>query len=948
MIEASSEASVQRRVEQVIVSVVRDLAGELSGDRAASAVTASASLERDVGLGSLERVELLTRLEGVFGRELDDRFLLLDTPREIAAAIVAAPEARGIVVPAATVPRAPVVLHLEGLTTLVEALYRRATDTPSRVHVLLDADDAVQPITYADLWDGAARIARSLTERGVTRGDTVAIMLPTSRDYLQAFMGTLAAGAIAVPLYPPARLARLTEYLDRQAGILANAGSRVMIAMPEAVPIAHLLHRAAPALETILTVDVLREGVDPITTVTRSSGDSALIQYTSGSTGDPKGVLLTHANLLANIHAIAAGVKMVSTDLAVSWLPLYHDMGLIGTWLNAMVHGIPLVLMSPLRFLARPERWLWAIHEQRATLSPAPNFAYELCVRKTADEALAGLDLSSWRCASNGSEPVSAATLDRFARRFEPYGFRRQAFFPVYGLAECAVALCFPPIGRAPLVDVVEREAFESDGRAVPAPSGAVSPLTFVSVGAPLPEHEVRLVDEANGDVADRVVGRLLFRGPSCMAGYFRNAQATERATQSGGWIDSGDLAYRAGEELFITGRVKDLVIKGGRNLVPQEIEEIAGSVDGIRKGCVAAFGIADETTGTERLVVVAESRLTSRDDRRRLERGVVAAVATELGVPPDVVCVVDPGVVPKTPSGKIRRAAAREVFERGQIASPPRVPAALRARLALAGAAQGARAAVRKTLRGLQVVYLLVAWSVVLLLLGPFVALLLFALPAGRPVRWLSRVVARVALGLSGCRLEVEGLEHLPHRGPAVLVTNHTSYADTPALVAALPIDFVFVAMREILSWHVIGALVRRGSHLTVDRWHLRQSVADTAAVEDRLRRGEIVLFFAEGGFARARGLRPFRLGAFEAAAHTDAPIVPIALRGSREILPADTRLPHPSRVHVWIGAPIQPGGHEWRDIVSLRDRAADAIAEHCGEPRLRGPVTATGANVE
>jgi 1-acyl-sn-glycerol-3-phosphate acyltransferase len=238
-------------------------------------------------------------------------------------------------------------------------------------------------------------------------------------------------------------------------------------------------------------------------------------------------------------------------------------------------------------------------------------------------------------------------------------------------------------------------------------------------------------------------------------------------------------------------------------------------------------------------------------------------------------------------------------------------------------------------------VVYLLAVWSAALVLLGPVAGLLMLVLPRGRPIRTLSRVASRIALWMSGCRVHVEGAEHVPRHGPVVLVTNHTSYADTPVLAAALPIDFLFVAMKEILSWHVIGQLVRRGRHLTVDRWHSRQSVADAATIEQHLREGDAVLFFAEGGFSRARGLRPFRLGAFEAAVATGAPVIPIALRGSREILPADAKLPHPARVHVWVGAPIRPTSRDWTSIVALRDRAAEAIAAHCGEPRLAPAVS-------
>jgi fatty-acyl-CoA synthase len=932
----------QDESETRVIAVIRTLARELGGDRVASAVSPTASLEREVGLGSLERVELLMRLESVTGRELDDRFLVYDSAREIARALVHAPALHGAAAVAPTAPLPATALRIDEASTLVDALRRRAEAEPMRTHVLLHDAGAVRRVGYAELWEGASRIAAGLAARGITRGEPVAIMLPTGLDYLQAFMGVLAAGAMAVPLYPPARLDRMAEYLQRQSRILANAEVKLLVAMPEALPVARMLHGAAPSLATIVTVESLRDAA-PGVAVPVAGTDPALVQYTSGSTGDPKGVLLTHANLLANIRGIAAGIGLRATDAAVSWLPLYHDMGLIGTWLNMMVHGIPLTLMSPLAFLARPERWLWAIHAQRATLSAAPNFAYELCVRKVRDEAIEGLDLSSWRAAFNGSEPVSAATLDRFARRFAPYGFRREAFVPVYGLAESAVALCIPPLDREPLVDLVERDLFTRAGRAVPAAGAGSDGLPFVSVGRALAGHEVRLVDERGKEVAERVVGRLLFRGPSCMSGYHHNPDATARALLPDGWIDSGDLAYRTGAELFITGRVKDLIKKGGRSLVPQEIEEVVGSIEGIRKGCVAAFGVADAVTGTERVVVLAESHAQTRDERDRLARETVATVAAQVGVPPDVVCIVPPGAVPKTPSGKIQRAAARAAYETGTIGARHGVPWRLRAGLILGAAAETVRRTTRTAGRVLQVGYLMAASTLLLPIALPIIGALAYLLPAGRPVRAVGRVLSRLVLAISGCRVAVDGGDRLPRGRPLVLVTNHTSYADTPVLLAALPIDFAFVAMREVLAWPLIGTLVRRGRHPTVDRAHPQRSVADAAAISRRLRAGEAMLFFAEGGFSGVRGLRPFRLGAFEAAVAAGVPVVPVALHGSRELLPAGRRVPRPGRVRVWVGEPIQPAGTGWPAAVALRDQAAEAVAAHCGEPRLEAAARTT-----
>jgi 1-acyl-sn-glycerol-3-phosphate acyltransferase len=923
--------------EARVVEIARALALEVGTARAASAVSPTSSLERDVGLGSLERVELLLRLEAAFSRELGDRFLLLDTPREIALALREAPAVERTATAYVPEEQPATRLNLAEVTTLVDVLRRRAEAEPLRVHVQFQDDPAAPPITYGRLWENAARVGSALAARGVRPGDRVAIMLPTGHDFLEAFMGVLAARAVAVPLYPPARLDRIGEYLERQSRILANAEARALIAMPEAIPVARVLRGGAAALKDMITVDVLRKLANAPIEAGGQASDLALIQYTSGSTGDPKGVPLTHANLLANIRAIAEGLELGPNDVAVSWLPLYHDMGLIGMWLGSLVHAVPLTLMSPLAFLARPERWLWAIHQRRATISAAPNFAYELCVRKVKPEAARGLDLSSWRCASNGSESVSAGTLDRFSKRFAPNGFRREALMPVYGLAESSVALCFPPVGRGPVIDRVAREPYARDHTAVSAEPNDASALSFVSVGRPLPEHEVRLVDDRGKDVPDRVVGRLLFRGPSCTAGYFRNPAATARAFSPGGWMDSGDLAYRSQGELFITGRVKDVIIKGGQHLIPQEIEEVAGDVHGVRKGCVAAFGVADESTGTERLIIVAESRLAADEDRARLEGEILASVAKAIGTPPDVVKVVAAGIVPKTPSGKLRRATARAAYLEQRLGALTKPPFRLRIGMAVGKGAIVVHAAVRRVGRAVYAIYCALAWAIALVVLVPPLWLLVHLLRSARAVRRVSRFACRVALAITGCRVRVEGLEHLAGtKPPLVLVANHTSYADAPTLIVGLPLDFVLVAMAEMLRWPIVGTFVRRAAHPTVDRFHPQRSVADAAAIASRLRAGEAVLFFPEGGFAATPGLHSFRLGAFEAAASAHAPVVPIALRGARRVLRAGSRIPHPGRIDIWIGEPLAPDGEGWEAALSLRDRAADAIAAHCGEPRL------------
>jgi len=474
-------------LEQNVLAIARELARETGGARAALLATATASLERDLGLGSLERVELLARVERALGCSLDESVLQLDSPAEIARAAFE----KGGQAASEPHPSAPAIAAAQPsrqAATLHETLWRRADAEPERPHTYMREDDGREhTISYGGLLEQARAVAAGLRERGIQRGDRVALMLPTGLDFLRSFQGILIAGAIPVPIYPPARLDRLLEYAERQSAILADAGVSCLVTIPKAQPIAERLRASVAALRCIVTADELAKGGALWPAPEGASGDAAFIQYTSGSTGQPKGVLLTHANLLANIRAISAGMRAGPSDVGVSWLPLYHDMGLIGSWLFCLHDGLPIDIQSPLSFLARPERWLWAIHKRGGTLSGAPNFAYELCVKRIADTAIEGLDLSSWRCALNGAEPVSPDTLERFARRFAPYGFRREALMPVYGLAENSVALCFPPPGRGPRIDCIERDAFERSERAVKADASDKTALRFVSTGLPLP-----------------------------------------------------------------------------------------------------------------------------------------------------------------------------------------------------------------------------------------------------------------------------------------------------------------------------------------------------------------------------------------------------------------------------------------------------------------------------
>jgi acyl carrier protein len=665
--EAASKQAVEPGADRQshLLDIVGGLVGELRAQNA-PVVNLDSRLERDLGLDSLTRTELLMRIERGFDIALPEQALAsAETPRDLLLFINrASPRVTDAGPPSRPLTRGPGVSSTHA-QTLTEVLDWQALMHPNKLHIYLYGEnDSSETLTYANLREGARAIAVGLVAQGVEPGQAVAIMLPTGKEYLFSFFGILIAGAVPVPIYPPARWSQIEDHLRRHGGILANCQARLLITLDQAKPLCVLMRAYTDALRAIVSVGDLKGEPGAYPRVARGASDIAFIQYTSGSTGNPKGVALTHANLLANIRASGAALQVRSEDVFVSWLPLYHDMGLIGAWLGSLYHGIPLALMSPLAFLARPSRWLWAIHRHRGTLSAAPNFAYELCARKLLEEDLQHLDLSSWRVACNGSEPVGADTLEAFAARLAPYGLRREALMPVYGLAECSVGLAFPPPNRGPLIDIIAREPFVSKGNAVPAGEGDVHALRMVSCGRPISGHQVRIVDSSGREVADRIEGRLEFKGPSATGGYFRNPEETRKLFH-GDWLDSGDFAYIAKGEIYITGRVKDVIIRGGRHIFPYELEQAIGNIPGIRRGCVAVFGSPDPGSGTERLIILAETRETQHPARDGMVAQINAVTMQVVGVPADDVVLAPPHTILKTSSGKIRRAASREYYER-------------------------------------------------------------------------------------------------------------------------------------------------------------------------------------------------------------------------------------------------------------------------------------------
>ncbi len=942
MIRATGDGNLQPVDNAaLLLDLVRRLTRELHpGAMTLPEIGLDSLLDRDLGLDSLARVELLNRIEDTFGIRLPEQVLAhAETPRDLLRHLARGERPSSPAPP----PLSPIPagddekgdIAPRSATTLPEVLAFHAAARPDRLHLLLESGEEEEtPLSFHGLDQGARAMAAGLRDQGLQPGESVALMLPTGLDYFFSFFGILLAGGVPVPLYPPARPSQIEEHLRRHQSILNNCAARFLITDPRVKGVAGLLKGGVRALDRVGTVGEFRGRADGFTPVPVAADDIAFLQYTSGSTGDPKGVILTHANLLANIRAMGRACAVTAEDVFVSWLPLYHDMGLIGAWLGSLYHGCRLVIMAPLSFLARPERWLSAISRHKGTLSASPNFGYEFCHRRIRDEALARLDLSSWRMAFNGAEPVSPVTIEAFSERFAGCGFRREAMTPVYGLAESSVGLVFPPPGRGPVIDRVQRDALVGGGRALPAAPDDDTALRFVGCGFPLPGHQVRVVDEGDRELPERFQGRLQFKGPSATSGYFRSPEQT-RDLFHGDWLDTGDLAYIAAGEVFLTGRVKEIIIRGGRNIYPHELEAAVNGIEGIRRGCTAVFGSTDPETGTERLVVLAESRRRDSQALEHMRQQITEITVDLLGAPPDDVVIAPPGTVLKTSSGKIRRTACRALYEENRLFRPQRAVWLQLVRLFLAGLVPRARRLLRRIGESLYA-----AWCWLLLALCfPVTWVLVAILPRG-PAQRLVRGVLRLLALLTGTRIRVCGLSNLEER-PCILVANHASYLDGPVLVAALPRMPAFVAKAELAERLLTRHFLERLGVVFVERFDFEKGVEDTRRISRLVREGENILFFAEGTLQRMPGLLPFQMGAFVVAAREGVPVVPVIIRGTRNKLRGDERFPRRGPVSITVGAPLRPGGTGWAAAIDLRDRVRQEILRHLGEPDLATTYT-------
>jgi len=560
---------------------------------------------------------------------------------------------------------------LQRFPSILHALLAQAehgSDGPTMT--LVPERGQAEPWRYDTLLETAARSAAVLAEHGVRHGDRVLLCLPTSWQFVTAFFGAQLLGAAPAAIAMPTGFggaAGLDGQLKDLVGYLRPAAIVTMPAVVEAVgDLAGTVMVDGWAMHARATANDA-----PKHPVRLPADDQlAFIQCTSGSTGAPKGVMILHANLVANCEQMMRASDWAD-ETAVSWLPLYHDMGLMLGMLLPVYAGAEVVLMPPTRFLRTPAEWLRQVSTYRATLSAAPNFAYGYAVSRVRDEELDGVDLSSWRKKYCGAEPVNPVTLQRFSDRFARWGMPANGLVPCYGMAEATLAISFARLEDPILFDTIDRESAAAQGRVVDVDPHAPGALRVVDCGAPCEGTEVRVVDAAGTPLGENEIGHIQFRGPSRTVGYFGLPEETAASIDSPGWWKTGDVGYLRDGRVRITGRAKDLIIIRGANYFPSDFEQAAETVPGVRVGAVVAVGYQPDDGDTEELHMIVETEVEAAQ-HESLRRAVSAAVSSRTGVPAAAIHLVPKRSIPKTTSGKLQRSKARRLFVEGW--SPSRV----------------------------------------------------------------------------------------------------------------------------------------------------------------------------------------------------------------------------------------------------------------------------------
>jgi fatty-acyl-CoA synthase len=541
--------------------------------------------------------------------------------------------------------------------TVPQAL-REAAETPRGI-TLVDRDLKEQRLSFADLLGSAQHTAGALRGLGVAPGDRVCILGPTTRDLLVTLFGTWEAGAVPVVLSLPRRLNDLDAFIEDVVGRTARADASVLA-------VSNLLLEQAPPISVqarmVSIEDVASTQATPVDEPTTSPSELGFLQFTSGTTANARAVALSHRHLVANMHAAGemAGIDP-SVDVFVSWLPLFHDMGLIGMLLGSVIFGADLALLPTEEFLGRPGAWVDAMSRYRGTITASPNFGYGLAARDLAAKPRE-LDLTPWRIAANGAEPIDVETCERFVRETTPYGFDANAMSPMFGLAEATLAVSLSRTDEPVKVTWVDREALERDERVVARDADAHGARALVACGHPIPGHEVVIKSRDGATLPEGHVGEICVRGPSVMDGYWEDPDATAEAIRDG-WLHTGDLGFIGPDGLVVCGRKKDMIILGGRNLYPEDYEFFTEKVPGVRRGNVIAFAIHE----LERMVVVAETT-AEPGEAHTVAREALEVLRRALPRGPEEVVLISPGTLPKTSSGKRRRGECRDRYRSGTL----------------------------------------------------------------------------------------------------------------------------------------------------------------------------------------------------------------------------------------------------------------------------------------
>jgi fatty-acyl-CoA synthase len=512
-------------------------------------------------------------------------------------------------------------------------------------------------LEYRDLQSKAIAGARRLLSLNLNKGDRVAIIAETSVGFVEAFFSCQYAGLVAVPLAIPMGVGQRDSYTAKLQGLLASCKPAAIISSNEWLSLINVVNIDSPTIHILSNEDVNALPEMDIELQLPSPDDIAYLQYTSGSTRFPRGVIITHREVMANLRAISHdGIKLRDGDRCISWLPFYHDMGLVGFLLTPMATQLSVDYLSTQDFAMRPMQWLKLISKNRCTVSVAPPFGYNLCLRRVNDKDLAELDLSCWRVAGVGAEPISAEQLNQFGECFSKAHFDSKAFMPCYGLAENALAVSFGEEAIGTQINEVDRDILENQGRAVAPTKGTRAVSTFVNCGKALPGHLIEIRNEVGMPLPEQEIGHIYISGPSLMSGYFQDL-ASQRDIKSTGWMDTGDLGYLLNGYLYVTGRIKDLIIIRGRNIWPQDIEYIAEQEPEIHSGDAIAF-----VTSQEQIILQIQCRVGSEQRRAQIVHSLTARIQSEFGVSADIE-LLPPHSIPRTSLGKPARAEAKKRY---------------------------------------------------------------------------------------------------------------------------------------------------------------------------------------------------------------------------------------------------------------------------------------------